>query len=185
MDLLKIRLNPIIFFSTFVEIKKRTFAVNLNHGGLMKCTIIFVLSSLLLAGCSSLILKPADFSWPVESVMKVDRKGMIEEQRNNFSVNVKGLLFAETQDSINVTTHTLHLIRDIKGYYFITGPKFKNVYVFEQAEGGLKLAAKILIKEQGLEDPAFNQKAPYIQLLNEKDKPLLLSKDGILEGGKK
>jgi hypothetical protein len=151
----------------------------------MKCATIILLSSLLLAGCSSLILKPADFAWPIESVIKVDHKGMIEEQRNNFSVSVKGLLFAETQDSVNVSRHTLHLIRDEKGYYFITGPKFKHVYVFEQTEGGLKLATKILIKEQGIDDPAFNQKAPYIQLLNDKDKPLLLSKEGILEGGKK
>jgi hypothetical protein len=151
----------------------------------MKYATIFVLASLLITGCSSLILKPADFSWPVESVLKVDHKGMIEEQRNNLSVSVKGLLFAETQDSVNVSRHTVHLIRDVKGYYYITGSKFKNVYVFEQTDGGLKLAAKILIKEQGLDDPALNQKAPYIQLLNEKDKPLLLSKEGILEGGKK
>jgi hypothetical protein len=151
----------------------------------MKGVIIIALSFLVLAGCSSLILKPADFAWPIESVQKVDHKGMFEEQRYNFSVNVKGLLFAETQDSVNVTKHTLHLIRDSKGYYFITGAKFKNVYVFEQTEGGLKLASKILIKEQGLDDPAFNQKSSHIQLLNEKDKPVLLSKEGIQEGGKK
>jgi len=151
----------------------------------MKGALIVVISSLLLTGCSPLMLKPADFAWPIELVLTVDHKGMVQDQRYSLSLGVKELLFAETQDSVNVSKHTLHIIRDIRGYYFITGAKFKNVYVFEQAEGGLKLASKILIKEQGLNDPAFNQKSPYIQLLSEKNKPVLLSKDGIQEGGKK
>jgi hypothetical protein len=151
----------------------------------MKGIIIIALFSLLFAGCSSLILKPADFAYPVESVLPVDHKGIVQDERYSLSIGVKELLFAETQDSINVSKHTLHVIRDIRGYYFITGSKFKNVYVFEQTDGGLKLNSKILVKEQGLGDPAFNQKPPYIQLLNEKDKPILLSKDGIQEGGKK
>jgi len=151
----------------------------------MKGAIFIVLIILLIAGCSTLILTPADFAWPIESVPPVDQKGTIEEARYNFSVNVKGLLFAETQDSINVSKHTLHVIRDIKGYYYITGTKFKNVYVFEHTDGGLKLVSKIFIKERGLDDPAFNQKKSHIQLINGNDKPLMLNKDGILEGGKK
>lgn len=152
----------------------------------MKVSLVsFSLAFFLLAGCSSLLLKPGDFSWPIESVLKVDSKGMVKDQRNFFSLNVKELLFAETQDSVNVSRVTLRMIRDVKGYYFITASKFKNVYVFEQTEGGLKLTNKILVSQNGLSDPALNQQAPSIQLMSEKDPPLLLTKDGIQEGEKK
>jgi hypothetical protein len=62
------------------------------------------------------------------------------------------------------------------------------VYVFASSEGALKLEKKILINEKGLEAPAFNQKAPFIQLINEKNEnepPVLLSKSGIQGGEKK
>jgi hypothetical protein len=73
----------------------------------------------------------------------------------------------------------------MKGYYFITASKFKNVYVFGQIEGGLKLTNKILVSQDGLENPAFNQRPPYIQLLNGENPPVSLTKEGILEGENK
>jgi len=146
---------------------------------------ITLLSVLLLPACSPLTLKPADFSWPVEMMLKVDGKGMVQENRYSIAVNVKELLFAETQDSVNVSRHTLRMIRDTRGYYFITASKFKNVYVFEHGDGALKLVSKIKVSEQGLESPALNQRPPYIQLVNEKDPPILLDRDGIQQGGKK
>jgi hypothetical protein len=147
-------------------------------------TLIFFLS-LVLAGCSSLTLKPGDFAWPIESVSKVDDKGMIEDKQYYVSLNVKELLYDETQDSVNLSNVTLRIIRDMNGYYFMTASKFKNVYVFEQIEGGLKLTNKILVTQEGLENPAFNQRHPYIQLLNGRNPPLSLSKEGILEGESK
>lgn len=135
-----------------------------------------------LIGCSSLMLKPADFSWPVESVLKADSNGMIQENRYQLSFSVRPLLFEETGDSANASEVTIRMIRDHMGYYFIAAPKFKNVYVFATAEGGLKLEKKIMISAGGMNAPAFNSRAPYIQLLNENDKPRLLSKDGIHVG---
>ena len=67
----------------------------------------------------------------------------------------------------------------------MTAPKFKNVYVFASGEGKLTLASKIMVSEKGLTSPAFNQGAPYIHLLNGKEKTILLSKDGIQQGGQK
>ena len=131
------------------------------------------------------MLAPGDFSWPVESVLKVNDKGVVQDQRYNFSLNVKNLLFAETQDSADVTKWSLRMIRDTKGYFYITAAKFKNVYVFEQAEAGLKLSKTILISAAGMETPAFNQRLPFVQLINGSEPPVLLSKDGIQEGGKK
>jgi hypothetical protein len=152
----------------------------------MKGTIIpLFLLFLALNGCSSLVLKPGDFAWPVESALKVNDKGMVQDERYSFSLNVKDLLFAETQDSINISNITLRMIRDMKGYYFITASKFQNVYVFEQTEGGLKLANKILVAQNGLDTPTFNQRQPNIQLMNQKGSPVLLTKEGILEGQKK
>lgn len=138
-----------------------------------------------LIGCSSLVLKPADFSWPVESVLKADSKGMVQEDRYQLSFSIKPLLFEETGDSTNVAGVTIRMIRDQMGYYFVAAPKFKNVYVFAGAEGGLVLEKKIMISESGMSAPAFNARAPYVQLLNGSDKPRLLSKSGIHEGAQK
>jgi hypothetical protein len=152
----------------------------------MKALVVLIFFLfLILAGCSSLTLKPGDFSWPIESVLKVSEKGIIEDSQYYFSINVKELLYDETQDSVNVSNTAIRVIRNFEGYYFITAEKFKNVYVFEQVEGGLRLVNKILVLQDGIGNPAFNQRPPYIQLLNGKNPAVLLTKDGILEGEKK
>jgi len=145
------------------------------------CFILFMF----VCGCASLTLAPVHYQWPVESVLTVDAKGMVEEARYSTSFNVKPLLFEETADSVHVSGIELRVIRDIDGYYYITAPKFKNVYVFSSDEGKLKLAKKIMVSETGLASPAFNQRPPHIQLLNGKDKPMLLTKDGVQPGGQK
>lgn len=152
----------------------------------MKVSVALIFPAfVILAGCSPLTLKPADFSWPVESVLKVNEKGIVDEPRYFLKFNVKPLLFAETKDSVNVSKVTLRMIRDVDGYYFITASKFKNVYVFEQAQGGLKLNNTILVSEHGLNEPAFNKRPHHVELLSDKAAPILMTKDGIQEGGKK
>ena len=145
----------------------------------------FAALCIVVAGCSSLTLAPVHYQWPVESVLTVDAKGMVEEARYNLIFNVKPLLFAETADSVHVEDIAIRIIRDNDGYYYMVAPKFKNVYVFASDEGRLKLERKILISEAGVASPAFNQRPPHIQLLNGKEKPLLLSKYGIQQGGQK
>ena len=150
----------------------------------MKVSIVLFFSSfLILAGCSSLTLKPGNFAWPVEDELEVDSHGMVIVKRYDFSVNVKRLLYAETKDSVNVAGVKLRMIRDALGYYFITGVKFKNVYVYEQTEGGLGLANKIAVSENGLSSPALNQRPPCVELVNGQNSPVLLTKDGIVEEG--
>ena len=144
----------------------------------------FILSAIAW-GCASLTLSPVDYQWPVESVLKVESNGSAEDPRYNIVFNVKPMMFDETADSVHVGGVELRLIRDTFGYYYMTAPKFKNVYVFASDEGKLKLANKILISEKGIASPAFNQRAPHIQLLNGKEKPVLLTKDGIQQGGQK
>jgi hypothetical protein len=156
----------------------------------MKTTVCFILCiiAFIIAGCSSLTLQPADFSWPIEIAAAPDVHGTVQISRYQVSFNCKLLLFEELQDSVNVTKHVLHVIRDQKGYYFVTAKDFKNVYVFNQDEGALKLEKKIQISENGLEAPAFNQKGLLVQLVNEQkenEPTILLSSDGIQEGEKK
>jgi hypothetical protein len=152
----------------------------------MKAVFLLLLfAALVFSGCSTLALRPGDFAWPIESVQKVNKDGIIEENQYYFSLNVKDLVYSEVQDSVNISNTTIRTIRNSEGYYFITAENFKNVYVFEQIEGGLGLVNKILIKDNGIEKPAFNQRPPYVQLLNGQNPSILLTKDGIVEGENK
>ena len=139
---------------------------------LLKCFLVLLLFTILSA-CSSLTLKPADYSWPIENVLKVDSKGFIEEQRYSFTLKVKALFYEEFKDSTNFSGKEIRLIRDKLGFYYITGKEFKNVYVFEPEENGMDLENKILVTETGLVSPAFNQKTSNIELLDSPNKYLL------------
>ena len=48
----------------------------------MKTTFcfLFCILAFIIEGCTPLTLRPADFSWPIENVLKVDNKGFVEEQ---------------------------------------------------------------------------------------------------------
>jgi hypothetical protein len=127
--------------------------------------IVLLLSTIFIPACSMLILQPADFSWPVESVIKVDDNGNVQENRYSISFNTKELFLQETGDSLGYKNKELRVIRDSKGYYFMTANNFKDVYVFNAIEGALQLKNKIEISDSlKMENPAFNQRPPYIEL---------------------
>jgi hypothetical protein len=161
-----------------------------HNGRHMKTTlnIIVCILAVQIIGCSTLVLRPVDFSWPVEVTLLPDGKGNVQETRYQLSFNVKALLFEELRDSVTVAKQALHVLRDRAGYYFITAKGFKNVYVFGHGDGTLRLHKKIFVSEKGLDTPALNQRVPHISLINEKrgdEAPILLTKDGIAEGGQK
>jgi len=147
--------------------------------------VFLVVMAIIAAGCSPLVLKPANFAWPIEDVLKSDSHGMVHEERYSLSFSIKPLMYAETKDSVHVSNRIIRLIRGERGHYYITGPKFKSVYVFTPGNGGLVLVNKIAVSKTGLDSPAFNQRAPYIELLNGKQRPILLTKDGIVKGVEK
>jgi len=150
----------------------------------MKQFIIISVSLILITtACTTLKLQPADFSWPVESALKVDGQGNVTEDRYSTDFSTVGLFYEEFQDSMAYKGKEIHLIRNNGGDYFITGKEFKNVYVFKASEGTLVLEKKIFISEFGLKDPAFNQRSPYIELLDG-DYKINLTSEGI-EGGSK
>jgi hypothetical protein len=142
--------------------------------------VILIPLFLFFAECSSLVLKPVDFAWPVESVLHVNNDGFVKEERNTLHFNVKPLFLEETEgDSTAYLNKDIRIIRDTKGYYFVTAQNFKNVYVFVGTNGELKLDNKIEISEkEGVSNPAFNQRTPYIELVDN-GKKTLLSNEGI------
>lgn len=133
------------------------------------------------AGCSTLTLAPSDFAWPVMSELTADRNGTVKEDRYHLSFNIKPLLYEELKDSVDVAGKTISVIRDRQGFYFVTGPKFKKVYVFQHTTDGLGLATSFFVHETGLTNPEFNQRPPNVQLLNGRDKAVLLSRGGIVQ----
>ncbi|HEX9253729.1 MAG TPA: hypothetical protein VF870_15895 [Ignavibacteriaceae bacterium] len=148
-----------------------------------KIFLVFT-SIILLTACTSLLLEPAQFAWPLESVLKVDKEGFVKEERFALNFNTKALFFEETQDSLAYAGKTIRLIRNNEGYYFMTAPNFKNVYVFSVDKSAFSLKTKILISETtGLLNPAFNQRSPYIELLDD-GKSIKLTSEGIQEGVK-
>jgi hypothetical protein len=140
-----------------------------------------LLLAIILPACSTLMLRPADFAWPIESVLKVDENGTVEDQRFSFSFNTKDLYLEETGDSSAYMNKDLHVIRDTKGYYFMTGNNFKNVYVFNVNDGAFNLNNKIVISDStGIENPGFNQRPPYVEL-DYSGKKVNLTNEGIKE----
>jgi hypothetical protein len=138
--------------------------------------IIFIAS---FAACSTLTLQPADFAWPIESVLKVDDNGSVKEDRYSLTFNAKDLFLEETGDSLGYEGKEIRIIRDTKGFFYITAENFKTVYVFTDDEGKLCLDNKIVISEEAvMEDPVFNQRQPYIELVDGLNKHLL-SNEGI------
>jgi hypothetical protein len=133
----------------------------------MKYIIIFLLFLVgVFTACSVLTLTPANFAWPIESVLKVNDEGEASDKRYSFSFDAKGIYHEEFQDSLAYLDRELRIIRDVQGYYFITGIKFKNVYVFHAHDGTMVLNNKIFVSESGIQNPAFNQRSPDIELID-------------------
>jgi len=145
----------------------------------MKLIIFLSFLLIIIPACSSLVLKPADFSWPVESVLKVDEDGFVKEDRYSITFDSKNLFLEETGDSLAFMNKDLRIIRDGNGYYFMTSSNFRNIYVFTNAEGEFRLSNKIMISEAGIDRPALNQRSPYIELING-DQKILLSNKGLV-----
>jgi len=143
----------------------------------MKSIILMVMGILMisLVGCSSLKLAPANFAWSIETVLPVDQQGVVTEKRYSFSFNAKPLFFAEKGDSALYYDEELHIIKNERGFYFITAKSFSGVYVFQESDGALSLTNKIAF-EQKLSNPAFNSRFPWIELVDGESKYLLDNK---------
>ncbi len=131
--------------------------------------ILHLLFPILFYACSSLKLQPANFGWPVESVLMVDRNGNVTDDRYSISFNTINVFLEEFGDSTDYINSEIRLLRNNNGFYFLTGEEFKNVYVFIIDDDALVLVNKIFVSESGLINPALNQRPPYIELINGED----------------
>lgn len=143
-----------------------------------RAACILLTASLALSGCA-LTLKPVDYSWSYESVLSAGPDGFVRGEPKTIVFNAQELFRAETGQAGPIEGKTVRIIRNDQGYYFVTSPGFRHVYIFGGADGALKLWNKLLVDEKGLEKPFFNRRERGIELVAN-DKVLLLNKDGIV-----
>jgi len=140
------------------------------------------LMSLLLLACSSLTLEHVRYGWPVEEVATVDNANRISSDRHGLSLSVAKIAENEMQDSTALTGKKIRIIRNDEGYYFITAPNFKHVYVFSPAENAMAKESIIEVSQTGLRNPALNLRSPYIELIDTDGYRKLLTHSDIAEG---
>lgn len=146
-------------------------------------SLCFLAVAILLTGCGqSLTISDVNYGQSLEAVLEPDEDGDVTDARNGIEFNVKPLQFEETEDTSSVTTEEIRMIRGSEGFYFITAPGYKNVYVMAPEANELKLENKIEISEDGLGSPAFNQRDSHIQLVDqETDETYSLDSEGLRE----
>jgi hypothetical protein len=131
-------------------------------------SLIFALTAvaLVLPACSSLTLEHVNYSWPVESPLTVTSSNTVDDVRYGLAFPIGGVAAAEFGDSTALRGTVIRVIRNAEGYYFLTGPRFKHVYVFAPGGGTLVQHAALEVSTTGLTSPALNQRPPYIELLD-------------------
>jgi hypothetical protein len=145
-----------------------------------KTKIFLVIFTAVLTGCTSLTLTPANFAWPIENVVTTDNTGSVVIDRYSTEFNASNLFKAEFGDSTEIVGKELRVIRDQFGFYFMTAEGFMNVYVFEVDNGKFVQSGKIFITKDGMTNPALNQRAPNIELLDD-GRAYILDNKGVKE----
>lgn len=138
--------------------------------------IILLVFTFALTSCTSITLTPANFAWPIESVVTTDEMGSVSIERYSTEFNSSEIFKNEFGDSVEVANRELRVIRDHLGYYLMTAKGFMNVYVFESKDGAFNQINKIFIAKEGLQNPALNQRTPNVELLDGEKKYILNSK---------
>jgi len=110
----------------------------------------------------SLVLQGVDYAQPIESVLSPDSNADVHDQRYAVKFNISPVLQEEGVSTVD----QIRLIRNSPGYYFLTAQGFNNVYVFSPEANELELESKINITDNGLQQPAFNQRNGTIELVD-------------------
>jgi hypothetical protein len=148
-----------------------------------QCSLILVLAAAALAlpACSSLTLENVNFGWPVESPLTVTPSNTVEDVRYGLSFSVMSLSAVEFGDSTALRGTVIRIIRNSEGFYFLTGPRFKHVYVLTSRAGTLVEHSTLQVSTTGLSAPALNLRPPYIELLDGDRPPRRLTSSEIVE----
>jgi hypothetical protein len=113
------------------------------------------------SACSTYI-PSVDYSQPTESIVAPDAENYIHDRRFGIVFSIAPLLERENMNSVE----QVRLIRNKRGYYFITAPGFRHVYVLEPKPGQLKFDNRIELTADGLQRPGFNQRGDYIEVVD-------------------
>lgn len=143
--------------------------------------LLSVAATAALISCASLKIENVDFGWPVESVVAVGDDNMVLDKRYSITFPTSALAMEEFENPDALKGAKLRVLRNQEGYYFVTGPKFRHVYVFGPGEGMLGQEEKILVSETGLNDPALNNRPPNVELVDGDTFKKVLTSSGILE----
>lgn len=165
------------------------FATNLNitlsYSWMLMDTILFsrlsIVAFVFVFSACGTTLENVDFGWPVEARLTVSNTNTVEETRSPTAFNVAKIALDEFEDSTALKGSVVRIIRSSEGFYFLTGPRFKNVYVFSPGPHELRLISKIEVSQTGLKDPALNQRPPYVELVDGSGLRLRLTSDDIAE----
>lgn len=131
------------------------------------CALGLLMTMIVFTGCKqSMVISKVDYSQSIESVLTPNEEGMVEDVQRGLKFSIMPLQYAESQDTSSVMTKEVRYIRGKEGYYYITAPNYRNVYVMAPENSKLKLVEKLKVDENGISQPAFNQRTSYIQLLN-------------------
>jgi hypothetical protein len=128
--------------------------------------LAMIVTAILLPACSSLKVENVNFAWPVESALTVTSSNAVEDVRYGLIFPVTAVAAAEFGDSTALRGTVIRVIRNREGFYFLTGPRFKHVYVLAPREGALVQHASLEVSTTGLSAPALNLRSPYIELLD-------------------
>lgn len=147
-----------------------------------KVSLISLWAVLFLTGaaCKTFVVEDVNYAQQIESVLHPDKDGVVEDIRHGISFNINPFIKQEFGESDSVNVDEIHLIRNEKGYYFITASQFKHVYVMEPGRSKLKQTNKIKVSDTGLTSAAFNLRSPFVQLVDTQNREVLtLSENGI------
>lgn len=133
---------------------------------------------LLVSACSSSVtIQNVDFAQPLEEQLRPNVQGEVMGERSGISFSVLPML--ENEDlSLDAFGDTpVNIIQNHQGFYFVTAAGFRNVYVMESNENELKSVTIIQVSDERLENPALNQRNPFIELVDS-DMAVNLTKEG-------
>ncbi len=148
-----------------------------------KIQILLVFGLILLSfGCQTIKLEPANYEWPIENAVQVQKDFTISIPRYSLTMNLKKIFENEiliTDNQPNV--QEVRVIRNYEGLYFLTANKFKNVYILQEDLNKMEVYSIIEITKNGIVNPVFNQRGSYVELLIDNEKIVKLSKEGKYE----
>lgn len=140
-------------------------------------TLIATLLLLFSACGSSVTIQNVEFAQPVEEQLRPNVQGEVTGERSGLRFSIIPMLEEEGMDLDEFGDAPVNIILNHEGYYFVTAAGFRNVYVMEASENQLKSTRIIRVSSDRLQNPALNQRNPFIQLVDG-DMAVNLTKEG-------